>query len=107
MEVTTTTGRSDYQLTGPTVLLSPGTYELRADVAVSDGGIELGVLDADKNAWLNTSRYWSGQQGSGSRDLVVPFELSKPLRVQPILSNWQFRAAPSTWRVRRVWIRRA
>ena len=107
VEVTTTTGRSDYQLTGPTVLLSPGTYELRADVAVSDGGIELGVLDADKNAWLNTSRYWSGQQGFGSRDLVVPFELSKPLRVQPILSNWQFRAAPSTWRVRRVWIRRA
>ena len=71
VEVTTTTGRSDYQLTGPTVLLSPGTYELRADVAVSDGGIELGVLDADKNAWLNTSRYWSGQQGFGSRDLVV------------------------------------
>ncbi len=66
VEVTTTTGRSDYQLTGPTVLLSPGTYELRADVAVSDGGIELGVLDADKNAWLNTSRYWSGQQGFGS-----------------------------------------
>ena len=65
--VTTTTGRFDYQLTGPNVLLSPGRYELRADVTVSDGGIELGVLDADANAWLNTSRYWSGQRDSGPR----------------------------------------
>jgi len=105
--VVTTTGRFEYQLSGPDVLLSPGRYELRADVDVREGGLELGALDADANAWLSTARYWHGQPGFGSRDLAVPFELKKPLRVRPILSNWQHRAATSDWMVRTVWIRQA
>ena len=69
-----------YQLTGPTVLLSREVRATRRRRS-ERGGLELGVLDADKNAWLNTAHYWSGQQAFGSRDLIVPFELKKPLRV--------------------------
>ena len=106
LEIATTPGRFEYQLSGPTVLLSAGEYELRADITVGDGGLELGVLDAAENTWLNTARYWYGQPGFGSQDLVAPFELAKPLRVRPMLSNWQHRSARSWWLVRRVWIRR-
>ena len=70
-------------------------------------GLELGVLDADAEAWLNKGLYWYGQRGYGSRDLVVGFELPKPLRVRPIVSNWQHQTGMSQWLVRRIWIRRA
>ena len=107
LEITTTTGHSEYQLTGPVLLLSAGAYELRADVTVAEGGLELGVLNSDADTWLSTARYWYGQPGFGSHDLVVPFELTKPLRVQPILSNWRFQSGWSWWSVKRIWIRRA
>jgi hypothetical protein len=107
VEIATTAGRSEYQITGPVVLLSPGRYELRADVTVGEGGLELGVLNADADSWLAQSRYWYGQPGFGSRDLVAPFELSKPLRVKPVMSNWRHQSGTSWWLVRRIWLRRA
>ncbi len=107
LELTTTTGRSEYQLTGPRVLLSPGAYELRADVTVGEGGLDLGVLNADADTWLGNAHYWYGQPGFGSHDLIVPFELTKPLLVRPILSNWRFQTGWSWWSVRQIWIRRA
>jgi hypothetical protein len=102
----TTSGRSEYQLVGPVVLLSPGRYELRADITVREGGLELGVLDTDANAWLRTAHYWHGQKGYGRQDLAVAFELPKPLRVRPIVANWRFQSGESSWLVRRIWIRR-
>lgn len=107
LKVATTAGRSDYQLVGPVVLLSPGRYELRADVTVVEGGLELGVLDADAETWLSTSHYWYGQRGFGWQDLVAEFTLGKPLRVRPILANWRFASGSSSWLVRAVWIRRS
>jgi hypothetical protein len=106
VEVSTPVGRFEYQLTGPVAVLSQGKYELRADATVAEGGLELGVLDADEDTWLSTAHYWYGQPGFGSHDLVVPFELTKPLRVRPILANWSPRTGTSRWLVRRIWIRR-
>ena len=69
-----TTGRSEYQLTGPRVFLSPGAYELRADVTVGEGGVDLGVLNADADTGPGNARTWYGKPGFGSHDLLAPFE---------------------------------
>jgi hypothetical protein len=89
------------------ILLAPGSYELRAQADVVEGGLELGVLDADADSWSDTSHFWHGQEGFESRDLVTPFRLAKPLRVRVIFSNWHVRAETSQWLIKQVWIRRA
>ena len=107
LEISTTPGRSEYQLVGPVVLLSAGKYDLRADVTVGEGGLELGILDTDADAWLSKAKYWYGQEGFATQDLVATFVLEKPLRLRPVVSNWRHQTGTSWWLVRNIWIRRA
>lgn len=106
VKVTTNDGRFEYQIASPTVRLPAGRYEARADATVTAGALELGVLNASENAWIDTTHYWQGQTGFETHDLATPFTLTAPEDVRVILSNWHARPRQSTWIVERVWIRR-
>jgi len=99
--VVTSPGRFDYELQGPEVELAPGRYRLLVDGRAVVGGMLIGLLDTDANAWLAQSEYWSRQPGIRRRPLGFDVTLDEPRRVRPMLSNWAD-GWSSTWLVRSV-----
>ena len=95
---------ADYQLVGPTVELSPGSYIAVVDGRVAEGGLEVGILDASAGRWLTTTHFWSEQQAALRAGGVMgaSFTLSELRAVRIILSNWAPRPAPSSWIIRSV-----
>jgi hypothetical protein len=102
LDLRTTTGRSAYQLESPTFALSPGRYDVAVGGRVFDGGIEVGVLNNGKNAWITTQHFWNGQRYATSNRMTASFELRSATNVRIILSNWAPRARSSEWLVRQV-----
>jgi hypothetical protein len=100
--VRTTAKKVAYQvvMTDP-VQLRPDTYRAFVDGRILSGGMLLGVLDADRNAWVVTpGHFWSGQRPSDSRQMAVRFVLKKSASVRLILSNWANTNRASTWLLR-------
>lgn len=106
--ISTTTDPSGYQLSGPAVRLSPGRYALVVQANVSAGGMQPGILDVRKDAWVAESLFWSGQwwMGSESKALGMRFTLAKATEIRPILANWAPDQTASHWTVKRVAILR-
>jgi hypothetical protein len=100
--VTTNHHATQYQLQGPTALLPAGSYEAVVAGSVRHGGLALGVLDADADAWIATSLYASVQWPDTARLMVKRFTLPKPRRVEVILSNWRLHDGRSVWILRHV-----
>jgi hypothetical protein len=97
---TTTSRPWSYELVGPKVQLPAGRYAVYARGRVLAGGLDLGVLDADKNAWLEQRFYWSAQRARFANGwMTTPFELTAATSVQVILSNWVPSAQQSRWRL--------
>jgi hypothetical protein len=102
LDLRTTTGPSAYQLESPTLPLAPGHYAVAVGGRVFDGGLEVGVLDNGKNAWITTQHFWGGQRFAASTRLAARFTLRSRTNVRVILSNWAPRARSSEWLVRQV-----
>lgn len=101
LAVDTSTGRSAYQLVGEEVVLSPGRYAATVDGSITDGGLEVGVLDVKANAWISTAHFWEGQ-APFTAPLPLRFELTGEKTVRVILSNWSPTDSASSWRLRAV-----
>jgi hypothetical protein len=99
--LTTTTPRFGYQLIGPTVTLPAGTYSAVLHGAVLDGGLDLGVLDSSKNAWIAQTGYFETQK-FGGRVMATDFTLTESTKVELILANWRPHDDSSRWRVETV-----
>ena len=80
LAVETTPTPSAYQLAANARRLDAGRYAVVVRASVIRGGIQLGVLDCDANAWLSTRLFWSGQSQVAGADLVVPFSLGRATR---------------------------
>lgn len=100
--LSTTTGRYVYQLESPEIMLPAGTYEAYVAGSVLSGGLELGVLDADHNAWIATTNFWSGEQYDAGHVMPNVFTLSRPTRVRVILTNFRPADGVSHWTLRSV-----
>jgi len=101
LRLVTTAPVSAYQLQSDTLTLLPGRYTAEVAGRVAAGGLELGVLDVKRNAWIVTRHFWHGQQFDG-RAMTATVTLPRATAVQLILSNWAPRPAASTWIVDRV-----
>ena len=96
----TTAPQWAYELVGPRVELQPGRYAVYARGRVLAGGLDLGVLDADKNAWLEQRTYWSGQRAQFAKGwLATPFSVQTATSVEVVFSNWVPKAQPSRWQL--------
>jgi hypothetical protein len=102
LDLRTTPAASAYQLTSQAMQLEPGRYALAVGGRVLDGGIELGVLDNRKNAWITTRDFWSGQRFGPSLRMTDPFRLRTRTSVRFLLANWAARNRSSEWLVHGV-----
>jgi hypothetical protein len=102
LKIVTTTERSGYQLETTPFLLGPGRYAVSVDATVQYGGLELGVLDDARDAWIRTERFWSGQHPGPGREMAAVVTLHEPTQVRLILSNWAPTPTASEWTLRRV-----
>jgi hypothetical protein len=100
--VQTTRSRLSYQLVGPEVMLSPGTYHAVVAGRVVAGGVIVGILDTQADSWIAQQDYSARQRAFDRRTMAVGFTLSKPTAVRIILSNWAPVDATSRWIVRRA-----
>lgn len=96
-----------YELQGPYVTLPPGKYTVYARGRVLAGGLDLGVLNADANVWLQQRFYWYGQRQRFAKGwMATPFELPARTKIEVILSNWVPREATSRWQLDEIEIAR-
>ena len=80
MAVETGSGRSDYQLRFQAIsTLASGRYELIVHGDISDGGLQLGVLDVDAKRLARDKHVLGGARPS--HGFVLPFEL-EPLQTR-------------------------
>lgn len=91
----TTADRFAYQLLGPERTLAPGTYRIELVGEVKAGGLDLGVLDVDKDTWIAQTVHAS----RSGRPMVTRFTLHRPTKIQPILANWRPTAGVSIWKI--------
>lgn len=97
---------SDSQLQSPSFRLSAGTYRAVARGAVTDGGLQLGVVGVGRRAFLSNSFFWSGQDFS-TGVMTTSFQLPRAAIVRVALANWVSLPHSSTWRLSDVRIERA
>jgi hypothetical protein len=102
LDLRTTTGPSAYQIESPAFTLAPGRYDVAVAGRVFEGGLEIGVLDTGKNAWITTQEFWDGEPFATSKRMTARFSLSSQQRVRIILANWAPRARSSEWLVHQV-----
>jgi hypothetical protein len=96
----TSTRRWDYELVSPKVSLKRGSYAVVLQGRVVAGGLDLGVLDAGHNRWIEQRFYWYGQRADFGRGLMkTPFRISQPTTIQLILSNWRPADGSSRWQL--------
>jgi hypothetical protein len=97
-----TTGRQwDYELISPKISLEPGRYRVYLSGGVSEGGLDLGVLDSHARSWIEQRLYWFKQRGFNGW-MMVPFRLDDTREVSVILSNWVPHDMASRWSVRQI-----
>lgn len=92
----------NYEVVSPTAKLPAGRYRVYLRGKVLAGGLDLGVLDADSDKWIEQRTYWSRQKGFDHGWMMTPFELTQPTKIQVILSNWVPSAASSRWQLREL-----
>jgi hypothetical protein len=98
---------SGYQLSSTPLTLEPGSYLLSVRGRVTKGGIELGVLNNERNHWVIAEHYWSGQPFASDSVMTAHFKLAQSTRVQFIFSNWADAPKHSAWVLREVDLLRA
>jgi hypothetical protein len=98
--VRTGKGRFDYQLGSPKLRLPAGTYEARCVGSVEEGGIELGLLDADSQTWLRTSNFWTGQDWPRGAVMTTRVTVDRPTTIRVILANFNAGGDSSRWLLR-------
>lgn len=96
-----------YEVVSSTTELPPGRYRVYLRGKVLAGGLDLGVLDAGADRWIEQRTYWSRQTGFDRGWMMTPFELTQPTPVQFILSNWVPSSASSRWQLRELVLVRA
>jgi hypothetical protein len=92
----------NYELVSPDVRLPAGAYAVYVRGNVVRGGLDLGVLDAGAQTWIEQRLYWDGQTGVTRRWMATPFHLNGPTTVRFIFSNWVPRAERSRWQLREL-----
>lgn len=99
----TSTPQWAYELVGPRVELQPGRYAVYASGRVLSGGLDLGVLDAGRRAWIEQRVYWYGQHAQFANAwMETPFTVPTTTSIQVILSNWVPKSQPSRWQLGEV-----
>lgn len=97
--VTTTDGRFQYQLQGPTRRLGPGHYSVTVSGVVTTGGLDVGILDSTKDTWIAQHGYSEGQHFGGHL-MVTSFILRRTTTVRVVFSNWLAADGISKWTLR-------
>ncbi len=100
----TTRPQWSYQLVSPEVTLAPGSYTAFMQGRVLRGGVDLGVLDARQDAWIEQRFYWFGQVGFDRRWMATPFRVERKGPVKVILSNWVPEDRVSEWQIGEIQI---
>jgi hypothetical protein len=100
LRVQTSPDRYAYALT-VRVRLEPGSYLLRFDGKILQGGLSLGVIDARRNAWIAERFYWYGQSSKAGA-MATRFTFLRWGEVQLVLGNWAPTPAASKWLLRSV-----
>jgi len=106
LRVETNSKHLDYQLKGPAVSIPPGHYRVIVAGLVTNGGIDVGVLDNVASSWIVQDLYWYGQFQGDMRPMTAEFSLEQPAEIRVILSNWQTKEASSAWLLRHVSVER-
>jgi hypothetical protein len=89
------------QLTGPDVMLQPGSYALLASVRGLVGGFTMSVATSD-GTQLGAGNYsWETPNVLGDA-LYVPFSVAEPTRAHVAFSSWTSVANANSWIVRKV-----
>ena len=104
--VRTTMLPSAPQLSGPSVRLSPGRYEIVAQGSVLVGGLQLRAVDARTGSTLRSSLY-SDLQVFSSNPMVVPFRLTRSSSVRIVLASWSPFPNACAWVLQRVSLARS
>jgi hypothetical protein len=87
----------EYEIQSTHLRLEPGTYAAYLRGKVVFGGLDLGVLDTDRNRWVEQSLYWFRQRGFSRGWMSVRFRLVQATPVQLVLSNWIPSDQSSRW----------
>jgi hypothetical protein len=97
--VTTTSHKWNYEAVSPSLTLPEGTYRVLLDGRVLGGGMDVGVLNLEKNVWISQRFYWRGQRYMSGRWMAAPFSLDGSTRIEIVLSNWVPVDQASKWRL--------
>lgn len=97
LAIVTNPQRFAYQLLAPSLRLPPGRYAAVVDGRIADGGLEIGILDVKRNAWIETSNFYDHERPTAGRKLATTATLAAPTRVQVVLSNWAPWTRSSQW----------
>jgi hypothetical protein len=104
--VFTTARPWSYQLVSPVLDLHPGAYGVVVEGELQSGGLDLGVVDVTKRAFLVQSLYSAQQKNSpinfGNGRMFAKFTLASDARIEFVFSNWAPEATSSRWRLETV-----
>lgn len=99
----TSSGKWTYELVSPEVTLAPGSYTAYMRGRVLEGGVDLGVLDAKEDRWIEQRFYWFGQsQQFDDGWMATPFRVAQEGPVKVILSNWVPEDRASRWQLEEI-----
>jgi hypothetical protein len=104
--VRTTMLPSAPQLSGPSIRLTPGRYEIVAQGNVLVGGLQLRAVDARTGSTLGSSLY-SDLQIFSSNPMVVPFHLTRSTSVRIVVASWSPFPNACAWVLQRVSVARS
>lgn len=101
--VQTTRQRWSYQLLSPRLALHPGAYAVLLEGEVRAGGLDVGVVDVARNAFIVQNLHSARQRDSTTNfhngRMFARFELASNSRIQVVLANWTRTDASSRWRL--------
>ena len=105
--VTTSKRQWNYELVSPSLTLPAGNYRALLDGRVVRGGLDLGVLNAEKSAWISQTFYWHGQRFPPGLWMATPFQLTETTRIEIVFSNWVPWDKSSRWTLHELRLVRA
>jgi hypothetical protein len=102
LSVTSSAPSQTPELSSPQRRLPAGSYAIIANGSITGGGLELQAWNPETQAAIGSARYWNGQVGFGTKDMVAQFTLTEPTPIQLRVADWTYTRATSNWVIRSI-----
>ena len=100
--IATTTGRYDYEVTGPALTLGRGSYMLAISGEPVSCGLGVAVVDVTNLTWIASGNFFYDEGDYTRNTMALPFTLMGKTLVRPILTNWERTDRSCVWSLKAV-----